>query len=151
VSNISVYNSNYRIAISKAKLQNGYFFVWGIPAPEFCIFKNYSTEISMVDGGQSQHGFYSVELSWPKLSFSQVKIIRHFVELSLGSSGTGVLWLTVDLSTCGLYTRNTWADIYGKPNRPKLTPVANSANLLFEDYKLVLNNVAIENNPAQGL
>jgi hypothetical protein len=148
---IGSHKYNYRIGATESGLQLGHFFVWGIPYPDLAIFKNFSTSVNEAGGGESQHGFATVELTWNVLTMPQAKTIRDFIETVLAVGGGGDLYLTVDLSTNGNYAWGTWADIKGKPYRPLLVPTSGSQGLRIEDFTLKVNNVSIVNNPATGL
>jgi len=139
----------FRIATTEAGLQRGNLFVRHIPPPSLVLYQDFSERVDTADFGQALRGIPYVEILWDQIRKDPAFIINEMIETVL-AAGTP-LWLTIDLGANRSYQRGRWADIYGTPVVPQQDPDGGSRGLLISNFRLRVNNVVIDNNPATGL
>jgi hypothetical protein len=144
------YDLNWRIATTEALLAGGNFWIRRLPPPAMGIYVDHSQRVDTSDYGQALRGIPAVTILWDQMTADGAADIREMIETVLDAGNP--LWLTIDLGNGqSAYRRNTWADVYGVPVIPDAVPAAGSRGLVILNYRLIVNNPTIENNPATGL
>ncbi len=137
-----------RLAITEALLTQGYLvYNWRIPSPSLPIYNDHSSKVSLTDGGQSLRGFRSFSLTFDVLDSLQRRTLRRIAEEALDSAG-GLVFATVDRGWNGAGPIGDWIDVSGQAHVPQITPIGNSNGLASSGVTLLVNNLAIVNDPA---
>lgn len=143
---------HWRLALIEAELVQGSFFLYGIPAPSIAPYLDSSKESGRSQGGQATHGFASVDFLWERLTREQAFQIRKFIDAA--KIGNGLLYMTVDLSDDSTVD-TTWVDVRGRPHRDikqadagQIVGRMKSGKGSMENYRMLLNNVDVLNNPS---
>lgn len=116
-------SNEYRIGLTEADLETGFFFTRNIPAPDTCDYKDYSEIKTHGDGGASKYGYTRLEMTWVNASVKDARKIRILVDAAIDKKR---VFLTIDRNdgTGGLYD---WIDIYGTPHPLEMVPLGNIA------------------------
>lgn len=138
----------WRIALTEAGLNLGWFFARGLPPPTNAPYHDYSTRVSHSEGGQSRHGYKNVRMFWETLTRGQASNLRTVLQAGL-DSGTGLIFLTIDRAN-GSGSGPDWIDVSGRPHMPDFDPsrFAGATNIVHQNVELFLNNLTIVNDPA---
>ena len=139
---------SFRIATTEVDLTRGYFFTKGIDAPTTFIYKSFSEPFSQSFGGQVQHGFPNVTMTWVNVSSKTVKLISEYVRVALATPSRQI-FLTIPVNN-GIYIARHWVDISGTPYPIDTTEggVLSSFGMFFDNLTLFINNISIVNDPA---
>ena len=144
------YDLNWRIATTESGLLRGNLWVRRIPPPSMGSYVDHSQRVTTGDYGQALRGIPTITLLWDEISVHAAADIRAMITTVLAAGNP--LWLTVDLGNGqSAYRWGTWADVYGTPIIPDAIPAAGARGLVIPNYRLIVNNPTIDNNPATGL
>lgn len=139
----------WRISLTEAGLDRGSYLNYQLPAPTVCEYRPFSAERAQSDGGQSLHGYATVELLFEGLSAAQVYVLRKMIDDA--RDGSGYLYLTIDKGD-GSAPGPAWIDVYGRPwrqadlNQGRIQGRTGPA--LYQNVKVRLNNVIVVNDPS---
>lgn len=135
----------FRISLT-ADLSKGNFFLRGIAAPTTTQYQGFSETLPQADGGQVQHGYKNLILTWVSVDANTVYIIKQFVNDCLNSTKT--LYMTVPMND-GSKVGRTFIDVSGRPLPIKVEEIGVPEwGVAFNNMTLALNNITIVNNPS---
>ena len=142
----------YRIALSLAGLETGYFLALHLPPPELVSFQPFSTRRPQSTGGQARQGYKSCSIFWPRLDAQQAYIIQELIEAAetVSGSGNGTLYLTLprtDASAGGV----NWVDVSGVAIMPEWETEGQSNGVTYTNVQFRLNNVTVEAEPSSAV
>lgn len=136
---------NFRISTT-SDLSKGNFFLHGIAMPTTTQYKGFSETLPQADGGQVQHGYKNIILTWVSVDARTVYKIKQFVDSVL--AGTKRLYMTIPMND-GTKVARTFIDVYGRPYPTDVSETAYpNMGIAFDNLTLTLNNVTIVNNPS---
>ena len=139
----------YRVGTSSGTLENGNFFVRGLPPPRQAIYNDHTVRRAQGAGGQSRQGYNNAEVLWERLDSQQANAIRELIETAetTGGQGNGTLWLTLPNTTAGT-SGVAWIDVSGIAVMPEWVPTEQGHGVAYENVVLRLNDCTIEAEPS---
>ena len=138
---------NYRISLTEAGLTTGYFFLRDIEPPDTAIYKNFSLTSSQSYGGQIQHGFAKVTLTWNVARSKTVYLLKQYLNTPYGNRE---LYLTIPYNDGSVMGRR-FIDVKGIAHPIDVTEggtIPSRNGMYYENLVITLNNLIIVNNPA---
>lgn len=141
----------YRIALTQAGLETGYFLALGLPPVDLVQFQPFANRKPQSLGGQARQGYISCSLFWSRLDAIQANILQGLITAAETSDGdgNGTLYLTLprtDASAAGL-----WIDVSGIAVMPEWVGVAQGNGLVYENVTLSFNNLTVEASPSSAV
>lgn len=136
-------NLSYRISSEPADLSRNFLFLLRVPPPTVVQYKDHSVRSPKGDGGESRHGYKSVELTWDRLDLNQFRRLKSKIDY------TADVYLTFPMLN-GEREGMGWVDGYGKPSLSDPVPLSPLTGkvAVYANITLRVNNVTIINDPA---
>jgi hypothetical protein len=141
------WNYLWRISTTSS-LTNRHFFAYGIPAPDNILYKTFSERVPQSQGGETQQGYFNLQMEWDVLLPTQAYILRSLIQTVL-TAGTDI-YLTVDRAN-GQGFENDFIDIHGKATMPDFDSIPRTKNNAYAGVVWRVNNIAVDNDPSTVL
>ena len=142
----------FRIATSLAGLENGNFFVLGLPEPVDADYNDHTTRRPQGGGGESRQGYNNAFVLWDRLDSQQANVLEDLILTAevTGGQGNGTIYLTLVNTTAGS-SGVAWIDISGVAIMPEWTPTPRTFGKAYDNVVLRLNDCTIEAEPSSVL
>ncbi len=142
------YDYNWRISLSLAGLQTGFFFTDGLPIPTSFNYEGYTERVPLGQGGDDRQGYKNIFIGWEVQQALQAYYLKSTLELAITA---GLIYLTIPRNDGDKEKMMDWIDVSGIPVMPVFSSPDKSRGIIHTGIELNVTNLTIETDPATGI